>query len=186
MKRSQRQHQAGFSLLEIMIVILIIAVGASLIRFAVVQNDPLEDVEKTGHTFAFWFGTQLDEALLTNTEVGLYFSETSVTLLTWREGDETTGENEFVWEPTNEISFAEGFEELKAELILDVEAEQWVTLESALPEEPQDLIAHVIVFPSEEYEPSFKLALHHEDITETQISILGDGFNRPEVFREER
>ena len=179
----QRQQQ-GFTLLEIMIVVIIIGIGASTVRFLIVQKDPLEEVQTTAGAFNFWFSNQIDRALLENTELGLFFTEKSVSLLTWRTGDEDAGEADVVWEVETEVPYSEGFEELKVELLLDLLSQQWVILESELPEEAFELQPHVIVFPSEEYQPSFSLSFRHENYHDESFRILGDGFNRLELSRE--
>ena len=81
MQTKVQRRQLGFSLLEIMIVIIIIGVGASTVRLMAGRSDPLAEVQKTAGSFRFWFSNQLDRALLENTEVGLYFTEASVVLL---------------------------------------------------------------------------------------------------------
>jgi general secretion pathway protein H len=184
MKSNQRLHQKGFSLLEIMIVILIIGVGAASIRLATINDDPMEDVLKTANAFSFWFGNQQDQVLLSNTENGLYFTETGVVLLSWREGIEEDNEDEIVWEVQSEVEYSTSVDDLDVQLTLDLESQQWIDLEPTIPENPADLAAHIILFPSEEYQPSFLLTFSRDSYTDQSIQLLGDGFNPVKVTRE--
>ncbi|MEJ2042061.1 MAG: type II secretion system protein [Reinekea sp.] len=68
-----RQHQIrGFSLLEMMIVLLIIGIGAATIRVAVTKKDPLEPLEKNAYEFSGWLNRLTDDVLLRNRELGLF------------------------------------------------------------------------------------------------------------------
>lgn len=177
--------QKGFSLLEVMIVIVVMAIGAATIRLMAVSNDPLADVEKTARTFNVWFSSQLDQALLSNTEIGLFFTESQIAVLTWREGNPELGESDVVWEVTNDLNYAADNDSLDIELVLDLDLQEWVNLEEVLPEDTEGLIPHVILFPSEDYFPSFFLAFGNEDYREERVIVKGDSFNRLEVLREE-
>lgn len=185
MVRQQRLNQGGFSLLEVMIVVVIIAIGAASVRLLTVDENPLDDVEKQGYAFEYWFGRQLDQALLTGQEVGIYISENTVAALSWRDGEPDIGEPDIVWEQqstwTNPVDDA-----VTVELMLDNQARQWIPLDAALPEDFLDLTPHLIILPSEEYLPSFTLVMTHEANRDRQISVLGDGFNRLKVSRDER
>lgn len=185
MSLHRRLKQDGFSLLEVMIVVLIIAVGAATVRLLAVNDNQLDDVEKQGHAFEFWFGRQLDQSLLSGQEIGMFFSEQSIAALSWREGDPDIGEPDFVWEPESTWTLSVD-DNVTVELMLDNENRQWVALESEQPEDYLDLTPHLIILPSEEYQPSFTFVLSHDAVRDRQISVSGDGFNRLKVSRHER
>lgn len=184
-----KQQLQGFSLLEMMIVILIIGIGAATIRVAIGQPDPLEPLEKNAYEFSGWLNSYTDQALFSNQEKGVMFTKTEVALLDWREGDELEGEEEIVWEKVDTFKFPTG-SNVVVELILDIESEQWVNLETRLPEDDvlnQDpLEPQVIIFPSEEYQPSFHLVFRNYDNADEQINMVADGFNRLKVTRDEQ
>jgi prepilin-type N-terminal cleavage/methylation domain-containing protein len=186
MMHNSRQNQNGFSLIEIMIVLVIIGVGFATVRLAVTQSDPLEDVEKSMNAFSFWFINQQQTSLLTNTEIGLFFTESGISALSWREGVEEDNEEAIVWEETSNFEYSTKVNDLIAELILDNESQQWINLESEIPEDSYDLIPHIILFPSEEYEPSFTLSFYRDSYLDQQLIGKGDGYNALELTRETR
>lgn len=186
MKRISRKRQIGFSLIEIMIVILIIGIGAATVRLAVTQSDPLEDVEKSMNAFGFWFINQQQTSLLTNTEIGLFFTKSGISVLSWRNGIEEDNEEAIVWEESSNFEYSSKINDLMVELILDNESQQWVELDTEIPEDSYDLIPHVILFPSEEYEPSFTLSFYRDSFLDEQLVAKGDGFNVLELNREAR
>lgn len=174
----------GFSLLELMMVILIIGIASSLVRIAVTDKDPLEPIQETAAGFNYWFGQQLDFALLNSTEVGLYFTDSSIHILEWEDGNVDEGEDEVIWTSSQEFNLLQKTDYLKHELILDVVQSNWQEL-TEFPDDPAGIEPHIIIFPSEEYFPSFILKMHMEDYSDKYINILADGFNRPELSREE-
>ena len=190
----KQQRSLGFSLLEMMIVLLIIGIGAATIRVAVGRPDPLEGLEKNAHAFQGWLNNHMDQTLLNNREIGLLFTETQVAVLHWREGEEEQNEDAVVWEldkdkKTSDIFDLASGNNVVTELTLDLESQQWVKLETKLPESDnlrKPLAPQVIVFPSEEYQPSFQLVLRNHDVSDEQINLVADGFNRIEVSRGEQ
>lgn len=186
MPKLLHHYQKGFSLLEIMIVIIIIGIGAASVRLAITSDDPLEKVVESVSAFDYWFTNQQQKSLMNSSEVGLFFTTTGFHVLQWRDGIESDFENEIVWESVNEISYAEKTPDLIVELILDNESQNWVELEDELAEDINDISPHVILFPSEEYEPSFSLAFYRDSYLDEQVLLVGDGFNSVEWQREQR
>ena len=180
----RRRRDAGFSLIELMVVILIIGIGAAAIRLGVVRNDPLDDLQRTGDSLVHWFTRAQDQSLVTLSETGLYFMTGSVATLSWHAGDPDAGEAEVVWTVVNESAYANDNEDLIVELLLDLESQQWVALSATLPEDLTRIQPQIILLPSEEYTPSFVMTLRLDALSEQLISIVGDGFNRLELSRE--
>jgi prepilin-type N-terminal cleavage/methylation domain-containing protein len=181
----QKKRQHGFSLLEVMIVIVVMAIGAATIRLMAVSDDPLKDIEKTAHTFNVWFNSQLDQALLSNSEIGLHFTETQIAVLSWREGNPELGETDVIWEVVNDLNYANDSDTLNIELVLDLDLQEWINLEETLPEDTDGIVPHLILFPSEDYFPSFYLTFNHSEYRQERVIVRGDSFNRLEVRREE-
>ncbi len=166
-----------------MVVLLIIGIGAATVRLMVAKSDPIDDVVGTANTFQYWFSQQLDQSLLTHEEIGLYFMESSIAVLSWHEGDPQKGEDTVIWNVENEVNYANDTDDLVVELMQNIEALEWVPLEPDIIENTT-LIPHVIIFPSEEYQPSFQLNFKSRDYFDEYMSIIGDGFNRLRVKRE--
>ena len=184
MKPGLQRRAAGFSLIELMVVLLIIGIGAAAIRLGVVRNDPLDDLQRTGDTLVHWFTRAQDQSLITLRETGLYFMTGSVATLSWRAGDPDAGEADVVWTVVNESAYVNDNDDLIVELMLDLESQRWVALSGALPEDPALIQPQVILLPSEEYTPSFVMTLRLDAFSDQLIRIVGDGFNRLELSRE--
>jgi len=180
----EKQFQQGFTLLELVIVILIIGVGASAIRLGTTSKDPLSEVQETSFAFENWFERQINSVLLNQREIGLLFLEQSVVVLDWQETIEY-GEKSIIWNKVSEAPFREGFEDLNVELVLNLEAKEWVPLEAELEETDDEILEpHIIILPSEEYFPSFQIILTREGYSDYGYILTGDGFNHLGAKRE--
>lgn len=178
----KRFTQKGFSLLELMMVVLIIGVAAATVRLAVSGSDPLDQAQATAETFIYWYSQQQDFVLMSHTDLGLYFMESSVATLSWREGDRAAGESDVVWEVIDQVSYSNDAEDLTFELLLDIESNDWVAFEPNISDH-ETIIPHVILFSSEEYEPSFLFRIGSASYSDEVIQIKADGFNRLEASR---
>lgn len=186
MTNSRHLKKNGFTLIEVLVVILIMGVVMSMISLASQTKDPLEDTVKKAHGYQHWFSKSIDQSLLSGNEVGLYFTETTIAPLTWREGDPMEAEPDIVWEAHGQLSAFTIPEGLRLELFLDIDLGDWVDIEIELPKEGKFMTPHVVVTPSEEYFPSYLIHFYDENYQDEQIRIIADGFNRAKVIREAR
>ncbi|MBU2863289.1 prepilin-type N-terminal cleavage/methylation domain-containing protein [Reinekea forsetii] len=188
MTKLPRQTINGFTLIEVLVVILIMGVVMSMISLASQTKDPLEDTVKKAYGFQHWFSKSIDQSLLSGKDIGLYFTESNVQAMKWREGDPMEAEPDIVWEAHGQLSAFTIPEDLGIELFLDIDLSDWVELESDLQEEPEGkfLTPHVVVTPSEEYFPSYYIHFYDDGYSDEQMKIIADGFNRARVNREAR
>ncbi len=179
---SSRPNQ-GFSLLELMVVIVIIGIAAGAVRLAVTGNDPVQELEQAAGQYAYRMERIQDQVLLSNRERGLLFVQDGVYQLEWREGDDMLSEPEVVWSLFEEEKVWGVSEDIQLNLTLE---NQWIELNQALPTEQFALEPHVILLPSEDYTPAYDLVLSLTDSINDEIRVQADGFNSPKVIRDER
>lgn len=178
-----RQGTRGFSLLELMVVIVIIGIAAGAVRLAVTGSDPVQELEQAAGQYAYRMERIQDQVLLSNRERGLIFVQDGVYQLEWREGDEMLSEPEVVWSLYEDERVWGVSEDIQLGLTLE---NQWIELNQALPTEQFALEPHVILLPSEDYTPAYDLTLSLTSSINDEVRVRADGFNRPQVLRDER
>lgn len=181
--RPCRRRNQGFTLIELMVVLVIIGVAASAVRLAVVQEDPLEEIQRSAEQFAYTVGQAQDRVLLSNKARGIFFLSDGVKFLEWREGKSQEGEDREVWSKSEAKPVEwEALEDVRLTVQIDGYS---VDLPNELPDDPLTLKPHVFLLPSEDYTPAFELIMEHRDSFNGEVHVTGDGFNRLEVTRVE-
>lgn len=170
----------GFSLLELLVVVIIIGVAAGAVRLAVTEPQPLRKMRASAERLAYRIGQVRDRVLLENRERGLLITGEGVYPLHWREGDENAGEPAIVWQVgEGESPLWQPPEQTRLRLSLDG---SWIEVADEPPEDALDWQPQIILLPSEDYTPAFELVL--ERLDGGAVRLLGDGFNQPEVEYE--
>lgn len=176
--------QAGFSLIELMVVLIIIGVAAAGVRLAITEEDPLRDMQRSAEQLAHRIGQAQDRVLLSNRERGVHVLADGVQFLQWRAGDAVMAEPDIIWEASQAppVEWQAGED---VELMLELD-EQWIELHHDMPEDPMTWQPHIILLPSEDYIPAYKVIFRSTHFQRGEIHMMGDGFNRPEVIRVEK
>ena len=78
---SQHRSQQGFTLIEVMLVIVLIGVMVSAIQFSFSGNKPEQLLEQNSARFAGIFDVAAEYGLLNNVELGLFIEENSYQFL---------------------------------------------------------------------------------------------------------
>lgn len=178
----RHRHQTGFSLMELLVVLIIIGVAAGAVRLAMTDEAPMAEVERDAERLAYRFGQIQDRVLLSNRERGVLILRDKLIFLDWREGDPLEGEPDIVWsESSSSPNRWQASEQTELALQLDG---SWLELLPEPPDDERDWQPHLIVMPSEDYQPAFRLSLRHRDLTRGEVWVEGDGFNRLQVVRD--
>lgn len=178
--RQTAGKDAGFSLIELLVVIIIIGVAASMVRLVVSQPDPLEDLERSARQLAYQFGQVQDRVLLSGDDQGLALLADGAQFLTWRPGNPRDGEPEVVWELSDTAAAWQLPDDTEMTLYLEG---QWTEIPRNPPEDARDWQPMILIFPSEDYQPSFELYLQPPGVGSEAVQLKGDGFRRLEVSR---
>lgn len=173
-------RQIGFSLIELLVVIIIIGVAAGAVRLAISQPDPLGDLERSAQQLAYRFGQVQDRVLLSGEDKGLVLVGRAAQFLSWSEGNPRDGEPAILWHPDGNLPDWEAPDD--TELVLMRDGQETALLRNP-PENQQDWQPMIVLFPSEDYQPSFDLYLRPPGLDNQAVRIHGDGFNRLEVSR---
>ncbi|PTY36616.1 hypothetical protein BGP77_04790 [Saccharospirillum sp. MSK14-1] len=171
---------AGFSLIELLVVIIIIGVAAGAVRLAISQPDPLGDLERSAQQLVYRFGQVQDRVLLSGKDRGLVVVDGEVQFLGWKKGDPRQGEPDILWAIDDALPIWQAPDD--TELTLFSAGQPTMTLTQA-PEDPRDWRPMIILLPSEDYQPRFDLYLRPQGMDNQAIRVHGDGFNRLEVSR---
>lgn len=169
----------GFSLIELMVVMLIIGLGYGAVRMLAPNDTEADEAQNVAAGFQFWFEKQMDHALITGSEVGFYVTENAWYPLSWREGIEQEAEPDIVWALSESQKPFTLDERMRFEVIVDDLGNRWLELGRELPESSV-IEPHVILLPSEEYFPAFEVKIQSRNTLEEryEFSIVGNGFNR--------
>ena len=173
-------RRAGFSLIELLVVIIIIGVAAGAVRLAISQPDPLGDLERSAQQLVYRFGQVQDRVLLSGEDRGLVIVDGSAQFLSWSEGDPREGEPDVLWHVDDEMPSWQAPDDTELTLIRDG---RQIELLRNPPEDDRDWQPMIVLLPSEDYQPSFDLYLRPLGLDNQAVRVHGDGFNRLEVSR---
>lgn len=171
MLRSQRTlRKAGFTLIEVLIVVAIVAVLAGMVGTSFVGSGQTQAMQGFAYRMAQRVELARDRALQRNREWGLYLEADAYE---FAEFNETTQ----MWEPYTLRPF--NTEAYTAQVEMSAEIEEY----QGQVETEEELLPDLILFSSGEVTP-FKITMKHIAIPELIWVLESDGFTRTTAFRE--
>lgn len=120
---------SGFTLIEVMVVIVIIGVMASMIVVSVTLGDPQRELRNEAERLRTVLALAAEEAVIQQVELGAEFTESGYRFLKWEAAPKTTGSS-FNDNPGLSGGDASPTQEIDPQTGLPVEPEaEWVVLE---------------------------------------------------------
>lgn len=152
-----QNRNAGFTLIELMLVIAIIGFLVSLVRFPSFAPNAFDQVEQEAQRLGIRINMASDRAVLKNSQIGLAISERQYVFLEFVENK---------WQPITEPPFVT--EPLPENILLELKLE-------GLPWSEQNLLSAVELIDEEELEKSSEKSAAERALEFPQIFILSSG-----------
>ncbi|AWB68688.1 type II secretion system protein GspH [Saccharobesus litoralis] len=179
---NKASKQQGFTLLEIMLVLVLMAILVSSISFSFDTNDPSKKVEKEARKFQALYHLAVEYALLNNVQFGVVINEA---------GYEFVGFDGQRWSPiSGEATFAEQEMPENITLQLRVDNIPWLDQqnqeddlfsssddEDTQKDEEDKVVPHIYLFSSGDITPFELLFIYDEafsDIDSFCFSVTGE------------
>jgi len=179
-----KQLQAGFTLIEVMVVIVLIGLMASVIQFSFSGNQPEKLLEKESERFSAIFNMAAEYSMLNNLELGLLIEENSYQFLGF-DGEKWVAEldNELLETYTlpEEMELSLALDDLpleEAPLInyLKENEEIDLTFSGSELDEEKKLIPQVYILSGGDLTPfslRFAFADTYNDVTDVSYKVTG-------------
>jgi len=179
-----KQLQAGFTLIEVMVVIVLIGLMASVIQFSFSGNQPEKLLEKESERFSAIFNMAAEYSMLNNLELGLLIEENSYQFLGF-DGEKWVAEldNELLETYTlpEEMELSLALDDLpleEAPLInyLQENEEIDLTFSGSELDEEKKLIPQVYILSGGDLTPfslRFAFADTYNDVTDVSYKVTG-------------
>jgi len=179
-----KQLQAGFTLIEVMVVIVLIGLMASVIQFSFSGNQPEKLLEKESERFSAIFNMAAEYSMLNNLELGLLIEENSYQFLGF-DGEKWVAEldNELLETYTlpEEMELSLALDDLpleEAPLInyLQESEEIDLTFSGSELDEEKKLIPQVYILSGGDLTPfslRFAFADTYNDVTDVSYKVTG-------------
>lgn len=187
-----KRHNAGFTLIEILVVLVIITILVSMATINTSHDGRYDELKDESERLKFIFTAGADEALFQNKNLGLRFTQTGFKPYFWEEdytavaqnADASSVQKPKIWKlySSRHLNSYQLPEDYTFEL--KIEGQQ-VTLPYAFEDDDKKVEPNVFLFASGEQTP-FTLTISVKDFS-GRASIRGDGLGRyySEVIRDE-
>ncbi len=160
-------HKSGFTLIEVMLVIVVIGLMVAAIQFSVIGNKQEEKLQQQSTRFANVFNLAAEYGLLNNIEIGLVI-ENNIYQFVGYDGE--------AWLPIADYEALESYQ-LPDEITLSI------VLEDLPIEEPSMVTRELFVIDEDDFYDDFSLEEREIKVIIPQVYILSSGDITP--FRAE-
>ncbi|HQV23891.1 MAG: type II secretion system minor pseudopilin GspH [Moraxellaceae bacterium] len=164
MKRNSTSTQQGFTLIEVLLVVLLIGVVSGIVLLAASPNDASRVVANEAERLADALSLASEEAVNNNQQIGLLFDEKSYYFL-------TLDEDEQKWLVSNEVAFAQHELAPVVSLHLAKDDTQKVMALDKDPKDTQQALTPQVLFLSSGESSSVVLELVSEDGSQQKIVV---------------
>ncbi len=184
-------RHAGFTLMEVMLVILLMGLTASAVTLSIGQKGPEQTLEKAAQQFIAATELVLDETVLSGQFVGIVVDKSSYKFVYYKDGK---------WNPLEKdriLSEKQLGKNVTLNLVLDglpleqedeEEAESWFDkplIEPSVTDKKKHPEPQILIFPSGEMSPFELSFITKTDVGQLDVLVAGDALGRLSLGRDD-
>lgn len=173
----------GLTLIELLLVLLVIALMASLVRIRVSDRPAQDQLQQLAKQLIAQVQWAQDQAIIRHQDVGLRITEQGYHWLSWHDvKDEDSQESHIVWSVNTDERLAPMVlpEDGGIRLALQLEGLATVLPLALEPEADEPLLPQIILLADGQWSAAWQVRLQHPAATNLTVDIVHDGYNDPQ------